>query len=219
MGTVDRLRNHETVVITLPQGQYLSPTSFTARMLAHEERTIALEIENPLDAVRVPGRVPNAFLTFRHGDALVGFRGTLFAAQPAGDFRFVVADQAAQQGRATRITCAARVALRPISQGADGGEQVEGTTVNIAPGGLLIDAPKARVENGEAIEFQLWHPDRDDTVLSGKATVVRHGGGMLAIALSPDSHEAHAGLGALVVDRSRAELHRRSPAESDAPAF
>ena len=42
---------------------------------------------------------------------------------------------------------------------------------------------------------------------------------MLAIALDLESHQAHAGLGALVVDRSRAELPRESPVRSDAPAF
>jgi hypothetical protein len=42
---------------------------------------------------------------------------------------------------------------------------------------------------------------------------------MLAVALSADSREAHAGLGALVVARSRAALHRESPVEGQAPAF
>jgi hypothetical protein len=167
---VDRLRNHEAVVITLPQGQYLSPTSFTARVLAHEDRTIALETENPVDAVRVPDRVPNSFLTFRHGDSLVGFRGTLFTAQPAGDLRFVVADQTALKGRATRVTCAARVALRRVSGNSNRTLEAEGKTVNIAPGGLLIEAPAAQVETGDEVEFQLWHPDQTDVVLSGRAT-------------------------------------------------
>jgi PilZ domain len=212
---VDRLRDHESVVITLPQGQYLSPTSFTARMLAHEDRTIALEVENPVDAMRVPERVSNSFLTFRHGDSLVGFRGTLFAVKPAGDFRFVVADQTATQSRATRINCAARVTIKRVA----GDGEAEGTTVNVAPGGLLIDAPAARVETGDVIEFMFWHPDQSGAVLTGRGTVVRQGGGMLAVALSPDSHEAHAGLGALVVARSRAELHRESPLVTDGPAF
>jgi PilZ domain len=215
---VDRLRDHEAVVITLPQGQYLSPTSFGARMLAYEERTIALEVENPVDAVRVPDRVPNSFLTFRHGDSLVGFRGTLFAVPPAGDFRFVVADQTAMQGRATRVKCAARIAIRHAC-GDDGAHtEAEGTTVNIAPGGMLIDAPQARVATGDVVEFTLWHPDRAQQVV-GVATVVRQGGGMLAVALSADSTEAHAALGALVVAHSRAELHRDSPSQADAPAF
>jgi PilZ domain len=123
------------------------------------------------------------------------------------------------QGRATRITCAARVELKAVSEGGDSAGGAEGTTVNIAPGGLLIDAPGAQVATGDEVEFTLWHPDQPGTALTGRATVVRHGGGMVAIALTPDSRAAHAGLGALVVSRSRAELHRESPAEMKGPAF
>ena len=81
MAAVDRLRDHDSVVVTLPRGHYILPTSFAARILAVEGMTVALEVEDKAETARLPDRVPNAFLTFRHADSLVGFRGTL---QPRG---------------------------------------------------------------------------------------------------------------------------------------
>jgi hypothetical protein len=109
---VDRLHDHDNVVVTLPRGHYLVPTSFTARILAVEGMTVALEVENRAETARLTERVPNAFLTFRHGDTLVGFRGTLHAAHPVGDFRFVVADQSGSNpGAATGVDRDGRVAV------------------------------------------------------------------------------------------------------------
>ena len=53
---MNRLRGHDAVVATLPRGHYLVPTSFTARILAVEGMTVALEVET----ARLPDRVPNA---------------------------------------------------------------------------------------------------------------------------------------------------------------
>jgi PilZ domain len=215
---VDRLHDHDTVVVTLPRGHYLVPTSFTARILAVEAMTVALEVENKAETARLTERVENAFLTFRHGDALVGFRGTLHAARPVGDFRFVVSDRAATRSRSTRINCMTRVAIRRLT-GEEPGEEAHGLTVNIAPGGLLIEAAGTDAVTGDVIEFRMNHPDHPGTVIAGEATVVRHGDGLVAVALTEGSAEARAALGALVVARSRAVLHRGDPAGPDAPAF
>lgn len=218
MAAVDRLRDHDSVVVTLPRGHYILPTSFAARILAVEGMTVALEVEDKAETARLPDRVPNAFLTFRHADSLVGFRGTLHTARPVGDFRFVVADQAASRTRSTRINCMSRVTVRRLS-GEDPGEEVHGVSVNIAPGGLLIEAPGVDAVTGDVVEFHLTHPDHNDRVIAGEATVVRHGDGLLAVAVNEGSVEARAALGALVVARSRAVLHRQDPGEVDAPGF
>jgi hypothetical protein len=210
---VDRLRDHDSVVVTLPQGQYLVPASFAARILAVEGMTVALEVENKVETARLTGHVPNAFLTFRHGDSLVGFRGTLHAVQPLGDFRFVVSDQAATRSRSTRINCMTRVAIRRVS-GDEPGEEVQGVSVNIASGGLLIEAAGTDAVTGDLIEFRLTHPDDRDAIVAGEATVVRHGDGLVAVAVTPDSADARAALAALVVARSRAALHRDHPPEA-----
>ena len=216
MAAVDRLRDHDSVVVTLPRGHYHLP-AFAARILAVDGMTVALEVEDKAETARVSDRVPNAFLTFRHADSLVGFRGTLHAARPAGDFRFVVADRAASRTRSTRINCMTRVTLRRLA-GDKSGEEVQGVTVNVAPGGLLIEAAGTDAVTGDVVEFRMTHPDHRDHVIAGEATVVRHAEGIVAVAVSDTSAEARAALGALVVARSRAALHRRDPGE-DGPGF
>lgn len=214
---MNRLQDHETVVVTLPRGHYLVPTSFTARILAVEGMTVALEAENKGETARLTERVPNAFLTFRHGGSLVGFRGTLHAVRPMGDFRFVVSDRAATRSRSTRINCMTRVTIARLG-GSERGEEVQGVTVNIAPGGLLIEAAGTDAVTGDLVAFQLTHPDDRDKVVTGEATVVRHGEGLLAVAVT-DGTDAQAELGALVVARSRKALHRSDPSGPEAPGF
>ena len=215
---MDRLHDHDAVVVTLPRGHYMVPTSFTARILAVEGMTVALEVENKAETARLPDQVPNAFLTFRHSDSLVGFRGTLHAARPVGDFRFVVADRAAKRSRSTRINCMTRVMVRRLS-GEEPGDEVQGTSVNVAPGGLLIEAAGTDAVTGDLVEFHMTHPDNHDTIVSGEATVVRHGEGLVAVAVTDESTDARAALGALVVARSRAVLHRNDPVGPEAPGF
>src|SRR4051794_4928141 len=112
--------------------------SLTARILALEGMTVTLEVEKKSDTARLPDRVPNAFMTFRHADSHVGFRGTLHAARPPGDFRFLVADRAAIRSRSSRINCMTRVLVRRVSGDAPS-EVVQGVTVNVASAGLLIE--------------------------------------------------------------------------------
>jgi hypothetical protein len=206
MGAVDRLRDHDAVVIALPRGHYMVPVSITARILAVEGMTVTLEVDNKAETARLPERIPGAFVTFRHGDSLVGFRGTLRAAQPAGDFQFVVADRAATRTRSTRINCMTRVSVRRIS-GDEPGEEVQGVSINIAPAGLLIEVAGTDAVTGDVIEFRLTHPDDRDQTIAGEATVVRHGDGLVAVAVT-DPSPARTALGELVVARSRAALHR-----------
>lgn len=215
---MDRLRDHGTVFVTLSRGQYLVPVSLTARVLAVEAMTVALEIEARAETSRLRDSVPNALMTFRHGEALVGFRGTLHAAGPAGDFRFVVADRAASRTRSTRINCMTRCAIRRLTPGADPGPEVQGVTVNIAPRGMLIEAAGTDAVTGDVIEFRLTHPDDREQVIAGEAIVVRHGEGLVAVAVSDSSPEARAALAALVVARSRAALHRGDMGAPAGPA-
>ena len=147
-------------------------------------------------------------MTFRHGDTLVGFRGTLHIPRPVRDARFVVADQAARQSRSTRVNCMTRIAIRRVVPGGEAGPEAEGLTINIAPAGLLIEAAETDAVTGDVIAFRLSHPDEPDQVVVGEATVVRHGVGLVAVAISEESTEAHAALAALVVARSRVALHR-----------
>jgi len=102
--------------------------------------------------------------------------------------------------------------------GSERGEEVQGVTVNIAPGGLLIEAAGTDAVTGDLVAFQLTHPDDRDKVVTGEATVVRHGEGLLAVAVT-DGTDAQAELGALVVARSRKALHKSLPSGPEAPGF
>jgi PilZ domain len=214
---VDRLRAHGTVVVTLSRGEYLVPVAFTARILAVEAMTVVLELDAGAETNRLPDRVSSALMTFRHGDSLVGFRGTLHVARPVGDFRFVVADRVVSRTRSTRVNCMTRCTIRRLTPDADPGPEVRGVTVNIAPGGMLIEAAGTDAVTGDVIEFRLTDPDDRDHVITGEAHVVRHGEGLVAIAVSDSSPEAHGALGALVVARSRARLHREHLGGREAP--
>lgn len=210
---MDRLHAHDGVVVTLPR-QLLGAISFRARILAVSEMTVTLEAEKRAEAMRVIESVPNAFLTFRQGDALVGFRGTIHPTRQAGDFRFVVSDQAAVRSRSTRVNCMTRIGIRRVS-GDEPGEEVGGVTLNIASAGLLIEAPDSDAITGDIIEFHMNNPDERGNVISGEAAVVRHGEGLIAVAVSEKSFAARAALGALVVARSRRALHKDDPVGSD----
>jgi hypothetical protein len=72
---------------------------------------------------------------------------------------------------------------------------------------------------GDVVEFRMTHPDDREKIVAGEAAVVRHGDGLIAVAVTDASAEARAALGALVVDRSRAVLHRGDPAGPEAPGF
>jgi PilZ domain-containing protein len=216
---VDRLRDHETVVVTLPTPGKSARSSFTAKVLAVADATVALQTDVKVDAIYVPDRTTNVFITFRHENALVGFRGTLFAAEPLGDFRFVVSDRDVTRRRATRVALDTTIGIRRVLDDSPG-EEVEARTVNIAPGGLLLDAPTLGALLGDTVEFRLPFPGRPDVVLTGQGTVVREGDGLVALALAATSTEARAGLGALVIERSRALLHREDAVEpTDVPGF
>jgi hypothetical protein len=206
---VDRLHDHDSVVVTLPRS-ILAPITLRARILAVAGMTVTLEAEDRAETARVLESVPNAFLTFRHGDALVGFRGTLHLTRQAGDFRFNVSDQAAIRSRSTRINCMTRIGVRRVS-GDEPGEEAQGVTLNVASAGLLIEVAGTDAVTGDVIEFHMNHPDDRGTVISGEAAVVRHGEGLIAVAVTDKSFAARAALGALVVARSRRALHKDDP--------
>jgi hypothetical protein len=212
---VDRLHAHDRVVVTLPR-QLLGAISFRARILAVAEMTVTLEAENRAETTRVLESVPNTFLTFRQADALVGFRGTLHLTQHPGDFRFVVSDPAAIRSRSTRINCMTRIGVRRVS-GHEPGEEVLGVTLNVASAGLLIEAPESDAITGDVIEFQMNHPDERGSVITGEAAVVRHGEGLIAVAVTDKSITARGQLSALVVARSRRALHKSDTVVRQAP--
>jgi hypothetical protein len=170
---VERLRENTVVTISLPPGGGYRVVDFEATVIAVIESGVAV---HPLDIdPRVlPERADGVFLTFVHQGQLVGLKGALTWRGHGGSLRFQVADGVQRRrSRYTRVEAALPVAI------VRGEETVAGTTVNVAPEGLLIEAPLP-VELGETLAIDLTLPEPGQP-LRLRATVVRHAGGLFAV--------------------------------------
>jgi hypothetical protein len=193
---VDRLRENTIVSVSLPMaGRLFRVSDFDATVVALIESGAVLE---PLDVHRdvLPARAEDVFLSFVHGGQLVGLKGTLTFDDSRG-LRFQVADGVhMRRSRYTRVDASLPVTLQR------GDESVAGTTINVAPEGLLVTAPMS-VELGEQIDVTLTLPAGS---LPLRAKVVRHAGGMIALHFAGD-RQASAVVAEFVVERRAAELH------------
>ena len=200
-GNVDRLRENAVVTVSLPSGRRFRVSDFTACVLALIEPGAVLL---PLDVSResLPARAEDVFLSFVHDGGLVGLKGELTF--DARGLRFQVQDGVQRRrNRYTRVDAQLPVTLRRD------GESVAGVTVNVAPEGLLVEAPIG-VELGERLEVTLALPGSEQP-LALRAKVVRHAGGMIALHFQGDRRDASAALAEFVVER-RAEQLQALPA-------
>jgi hypothetical protein len=198
-----RLREFETVAITLPEDGLLRDATFKCHVVAIAGTTVALE---PIDRAAVtwlPEEVWGAFLLFGDKDGLVALKGTLVQRDTIGDLRFKVSDTAQSNRRkASRV-----VACLPVTVRRDGDvEGVEGLTVNISADGLLVET-RLDAPLGTTLEVSMSLPGSDDPVVVG-ANVVRLEPGRLALRLDPAARDAARRLGRFVLERNRALLHR-----------
>lgn len=201
---VDRLRENSLVTISLPIGGRYRVVDFEASVLALIESGVAL---HPLhiDAVVLPQRADDVFLTFVSGGQLVGLKGSLTWRGQEGSLRFQVADGVQRRrSRYTRVETELDVTVSR-SGGAD---RCTGKTVNVAPEGLLVKAP-LDVELGETLELELSVPGQAQP-LRLRATVVRHAGGLFALHF-PSDPMARAVIAEFVVE------HRTAANLSPAP--
>ncbi len=83
-----------------------------------------------------------------------------------------------------------------------GADRCTGTTINVAPEGLLVKAP-LDVELGETLELELTVPGHAQPVRP-RATVVRHGGGLFAVHF-PGDPRARAVIAEFVVEQRAAQ--------------
>lgn len=192
--TVDRLRENTIVTVSLPAvGRGYRVVHFEATVIAVIESGVAL---HPLgiDTRVLPERADDVFLTFVHNSQLVGLKGSLKWRGNDGGLRFQVADGV--QRRRSRFT-RAEVEL-PVMVG-----ETAGTTVNVAPEGLLIRAAMS-VELGEELAIALTVPGHAEP-LRLQATVVRHAGDLFAVHF-PGDPTVRATLAEFVVEQRAAQL-------------
>jgi hypothetical protein len=207
---LNRLRQHDTVLITLPRG---TDHGFEAVVLAFSERGMTLQARDKVRLVRLPDVVPGAFVTFRHEKSLVALPGTLFCVKPVGDLRFQVSEASLYRSRGTRLKYVMPIAVREAGSSVD----ISGATVDVGPDGLLIEcATKATL--GDRVTVSFAGPHGDEPV-GGAAQVVRVGPGMLAVRLPPESTAVRNALGEIVVAQSRAELTRETAKVDVSPDF
>jgi hypothetical protein len=190
---VDRLRENAVVTVSLPaSGSAFRVMDFRATVIALIESGAAL---HPIDTTLPPGRAENVFLSFVSAEGqLVGLKGTLISHDDGRGVRFEVQDGVhVRRSRYTRVDAELPVTL-------DG---TEGTTVNVAPEGLLVNAP-VTVELGQELDVTLTLPGK--TPLPLRAKVVRHAGSLIALHFAGARREIRAAVAEFVVERRAAEL-------------
>lgn len=213
---MNRLNENDMVTITLPlSSQGRSRRFLDCYVLAVSGRTAALEAVDKPETMRLPDRLENVLMTFRHGDALVGLKGTLVATEVFGEFRYC--SHPREGGRRTRAT-RAPVAL-PARIRTAGSESFEdGTTVNVSITGVLVEC-ELESAVGDEIELELL-AGRHDEALRVSGQVVRTGGGAIAIEFGSVAPDTHAEIVKLVIDERRASRVRRSAVvAADRPEF
>ena len=197
---MDRLRENAVVTVSLPVGGgRFRVSDFSATVIALIESGAALL---PLDvhADVLPKRADDVFLSFVRGGQLFGLKGELTYDAERG-LRFQVQDGVQRRrDRYTRVDAELAVTLKRI----DGSETCDGVTVNVAPEGLLVNAPLT-VELGELITVALALPAFAQP-LELRAKVVRHAGGMIALHFGGDRRELRAAVAEFVVERRATQL-------------
>jgi PilZ domain len=195
---VDRLRENAIVTISLPVGRTFRVSDFHATVVAIIEPGAVLHaVDVPADAL--PAHAEDVFLSFVHGHRLVALKGTLTFKPEGGGLRFQTQDGVhVRRSRYTRVE-----AELPVTLAHAGAEPSEGTTVNVAPEGLLVSSSLA-VELDDVLELTLALP-RYEQPLRLQAKVVRHAGGLIALHFA-DRRDVSAAVAEFVVERRAEQL-------------
>ncbi len=202
---MDRLNEDDLVLVTIP-GHATSAPRFPleCHVLAIAGRTVALEAVHKAATLRLPEVTSGVYLTFRHGNSLVGLKGTLLTDQLPGDLRFLCPEKEGRpRSRPTRADVITPVTLRRL----DAQLGSEGVTINMSFGGLLAecDAPFAL---DDEVEITLRGGLRGSTrteAIELHGSVRRAGQGLVAVEFDHESAKRHSfELGALVIQERRA---------------
>jgi len=174
-------------------------SDFSATVVALIESGAVL---HPLDVqnAQLPASADDVFLSFVHRGQLVGLKGEMTYDDEKG-LRFQVKDGVQRRrDRYTRVDAELPVTLRR----SDGTDECQGVTVNVAPEGLLVNAP-IDTDLGELLTVALSLPAHAEPVRL-RAKVVRHAGGMVALHFGGDPREVRTAVAEFVVERRAAQL-------------
>lgn len=190
---------------------YAAPSStgagrpaFDCHVLAIVGRAVALFVDDPVAAGRMPTMLPDVYLSHQHGARIVALRGSLVAVG-AGELRFTAheSEPLARRG-ASRIAAELRLQLR-----APEGLVLEGTTRDLSAHGayVAIEEGLEGIEENQVLEAALFLEDSDPLVASVR--VVRLEPGHVALQYLAGSTAMRRGAGRHVIDCNRAHLMRR----------
>jgi PilZ domain len=207
---LNRLREHDTVVVTVPQG---TGGGFEATVLVFSERGMTLQAKDKVRLLRIPEVVPGAFVTFRYEKSLVALPGTLYCVKPVGDLRFQVSEASLHRTRGTRLKFEMPISVRRNDSEPD----TECVTIDIGPDGMLFECDlETAVGDHLTVSCNSQHYEE---LVSGAAEVVRTADGLVAVKLPPESAELRNLLGEIVVARSRSNLARTARKADVGPGF
>ena len=193
---MDRLRENAIVTISPPSGGVVRVSDFHATIIAVIESGAVL---HPIDvhSELLPARADDVFLSFVHNGQLVGLKGTL--TYKNGSLRFQTADGVhVRRRRYSRADVQLPVTLKR------GDESFEGTTVNLAPEGVLINA-SMNVELDDLLELTFTVPGQTQP-LTLESKVVRHAGRLVALHFGGAPSGVRAAIAEFVVDQRAALL-------------
>jgi hypothetical protein len=191
---MNRLNEHDIVTINLPAlARPLRAPDFECAVIALSPSGAALE---PLTdgAWLFPAAVEHVMLSFAYEGALIGLKGALSRGSEENLLRFSVEDGVQiPRRRTTRADVRLGVTVRP--EGAAEGRR--GTTINVAPDGLLA-AVEVDADCGDLVDVSLELPEPSPPVET-RARVVRHADGLIALEILPERRDARAQIGRFVI--------------------
>lgn len=201
-----RLRIHDVVSILVSDAKAgrSTPRTLDAVVLAFSDRGVALDLITKALVLRLPEVISDALLVGQGSDALVGLRGTIVLAQPAGHLRFIVAEAISRRREGTRIGYEMPVALSRM--GSD--RTVEGETVTIGADGFTA-AADIDAEVGDSLTVSFAPASGRVEQTTGTAKVVSATDGLLTLKFDLGSGRARTELGDIVVAQSRAHFNRK----------
>ena len=200
---MNRLHEFDPVTLSLPQPDRGARIvdSLDATVVAIIGPTVALEPAVPLDSLRLPGRVEDALLYFRHGHRLIGLKGFLVPRHDSGDLRFTVADGVALPRRsATRVTVSLPVRLRHP----DAADHRSGTTIDLSADGVLVESDLPAEAGDRLLASIVTGPDTH--AVEAAVHVIRRRSTLIAMQFAPEERAARTQLAQYTVDHNRRAL-------------
>jgi hypothetical protein len=174
---VKRLKPYDIVLLAPPIWRS-NLRHIACHVVAVDANEAALEPIDPNDLERLPVALPDMFMTFTHGGALIALKGDLVVkSQLAGgrDVRFRVTDGVHTPAQSAQLPLCAPAEVRLMAEDGEKRRDPEHTqTIQITPDQLLLEPMAQKLEIGDAVAVGVTLPGSERPV-RGVADVVDSG--------------------------------------------